>query len=171
MGQFLACMGDGEQVVASLWQSPEGEGTWQAVPVSQRPWEKHGLASAVNFRRPSWDPLGQCVAYPFGEHKKWPMSTCRFYGVLLSAPWQVPKLYRGHQQHVSVVRFSPVVYGGEEVVVVLAMACMDGVISIWLSSHPVPVLLLKDLVDIWLLHQRLSFYMFLPLHCTESIAS
>ena len=29
----------------------------------------------------------------------------------------------------------------------LALACMDGLLSLWLSSHPVPIFVLKDLVD------------------------
>ena len=30
---------------------------------------KHISRSQVNFRRPSWDPLGQSVLFPFGERK------------------------------------------------------------------------------------------------------
>lgn len=181
LGQFLACMCDGnsihsKQLTASLFQSPEdfdgkagrakaakGKGSdwtggWQQVPINQQPWEKPGLLSAtVNFRRPSWDPLGQSVVYPFGEHKKFPLSTCRFYAALYTPPWKTPRLYRGHKQHVAVARFCPTVFGSfpgkgktddaPDVAVVLALACMDGMLSIWLSNHPVPLLVLKDIVD------------------------
>ena len=170
LGQFLACMSDGsshsKQITATLWQSPEDSelarkgsdwtAGWQQVPVNQQPWEKPGLLSAtVNFRRPSWDPLGQSVVYPFGEHKKFPLSTCRFYAALYTAPWKTPRLYRGHKQHVAVARFCPTVFGSypgkssneaPDVAVVLALACMDGMLSIWLSNHPVPLLVLKDIV-------------------------
>lgn len=189
LGQFLACMSDGssshsKQITATLWQSPEDAGDadgrprhgrntrqgsdwtagWQQVPINQQPWEKPGLLSAtVNFRRPSWDPLGQSVVYPFGEHKKFPLSTCRFYAALFTPPWKTPRLYRGHKQHVAVARFCPTVFGRfpgskdiphkshdshdtPDVAVVLALACMDGMLSIWLSNHPVPLLVLKDIV-------------------------
>lgn len=189
LGQFLACMSDGssshsKQITATLWQSPEDAGDadgrpsharntrqerggdwtagWQQVPINQQPWEKPGLLSAtVNFRRPSWDPLGQSVVYPFGEHKKFPLSTCRFYAALFTPPWKTPRLYRGHKQHVAVARFCPTVFGqfpgkskdapekshdAPDVAVVLALACMDGMLSIWLSNHPVPLLVLKDIV-------------------------
>ncbi|CAK9084132.1 unnamed protein product [Durusdinium trenchii] len=163
LGQFLACMSDGKQLAAMLYQSPEendrgraggagGASGWEEVPINQAPWAKPGQMSAVNFRRPCWDPLGESVVFPFGEHKKSPLSTCRFYSVLFTAPWKTPKLYRGHKKHVAVVRFCPIVFakvakGAEELAVVLALGCMDGMLSLWLSSHPVPILILKDLVD------------------------
>lgn len=168
LGRFLASMSDGsdgshKQITATLWQSPEDFPTggnekvetagWQQVQINQEPWAKPGLLSAtVNFRRPSWDPLGQSVVYPFGEHKKSPLSTCRFYAAHFAAPWKTPRLYRGHKQHVAVARFCPTVFGSQAsanealtgVTAVLALACMDGMLSIWLSNHPVPLLVLKD---------------------------
>eukprot|EP00913_Durusdinium_trenchii_P021880 g20559.t1 len=153
LGQFLACMSDGKQLAAMLYQSPEendrgraggagGASGWEEVPINQAPWAKPGQMSAVNFRRPCWDPLGESVVFPFGEHKKSPLSTCRFYSVLFTAPWKTPKLYRGHKKHVAVVRFCPIVFakvakGAEELAVVLALGCMDGMLSLealWLEA-------------------------------------
>ncbi|CAE7544635.1 hira, partial [Symbiodinium sp. CCMP2592] len=162
LGRYLATMSDGTGAAsrphATLFECPDAVGAgrsadgWRLVPLSQEPWAKPGpLMAAVNFRRPSWDPLGQSVVFPFGERKNCEISTARFYAALFAEPWKAPKLYRGHKSQISVVQFSPAVHGNsqnpENAAVVLALAGTDGVLSIWISSLPVPILVWKDLVD------------------------
>lgn len=162
LGQFLAAMSDAtgasNQPTAILWECPDEEAdatgaVWREVHVSQEPWSTPSpLGTAVYFRRPSWDPLGQALCLPYGERMRCKVSTPRYFGALFSrGSWDTPKLYRGHMQRVSVVRFSPVVFGPsgnvDKACVVFAMGSQDGVVSIWLSSYPAPLVVLTDLVD------------------------
>eukprot|EP00927_Polykrikos_kofoidii_P013263 TRINITY_DN15778_c0_g1_i1.p1 TRINITY_DN15778_c0_g1~~TRINITY_DN15778_c0_g1_i1.p1 ORF type:complete len:1109 (-),score=155.07 TRINITY_DN15778_c0_g1_i1:159-3485(-) len=169
LGQFLACMVDAAGVsnrtFAMLWESPgddvgvdvtsksAGGEEWRLVTVSSKPWSKPSLlGTAVYFRRPSWDPLGQSLCFPYGEYMRCEMSTPRYFGALFArGAWHDPQLYRGHLQRVSTVRFAPVVFGqaGEatEASVLFAMCSQDGSLSLWLSSLPAPLVVLQDLVD------------------------
>jgi len=162
LGQFLAAMseapGTSNQPRVMLWECPDDDGEaagegWGCVQLCGDPWSHPSpLGTAVYVRRPTWDPLGQSLCFPYGERVRCQRSTPRYFGALfVRGAWENPKTYRGHMQRVSLVRFCPVPFGpvgdAEHSSVVLAMASQDGVMSIWSSECFSPVLVLTDLVD------------------------
>ncbi|CAE8638371.1 unnamed protein product [Polarella glacialis] len=158
LGQYLATMSDvlgvNNRTRAGLWECPDEDGAvWRQVHVNQEPWSKPcHLGTAVYFRRPSWDPLGQSIIFPYGEYLRSEASTPRFFAAMFAREaWATPRLYKGHSQRVAVARFCPVVFGPpgepEKAAVALALGSQDGTLSIWMSHHPMPLCVLSELVD------------------------
>ncbi|CAE8612911.1 unnamed protein product [Polarella glacialis] len=158
LGQYLATMSDvlgvSNRTRAGLWECPDEDGAvWRQVHVGQEPWNKPcHLGTAVYFRRPSWDPLGQSIIFPYGEYLRSEASTPRFFAAMFAREaWATPRLYKGHSQRVAVARFCPVVFGPpgelEKAAVALALGSQDGTLSIWMSHHPMPLCVLSELVD------------------------
>jgi WD40 repeat protein len=156
LGQFLAAMADVSNSSSSeralLWESPDDSSTsarqqWSAVPLATQAWSKPRFLEVSMLclsRRPSWDPLGQSIVFPFGDFARNENSTPKYFGVLFERNcWKTPMRYRGHEQMISTVRFSPIVFGesGDQKLATMmcALASTNGVLSIWSLDRAWPL--------------------------------
>lgn len=158
LGQFLAAMWDAPGMENApyplLWECPDDTGLtersaeselWRDVALDQELWRKPlPLADLVYARRPSWDPLGQSVCFPFGERMRGKNKSPAYFAALYRrGAWTDPHRYTGLDERVSALRFCPVAFGPpssmDHASLVLALVSKDGRLLLWHSAQPVPI--------------------------------
>ncbi|KAK0562642.1 HIR complex subunit, partial [Tilletia horrida] len=98
------------------------------------------------FRRPSWSPDGAHLLT--ANAMNGPVFVA---SVITRGPWSSEVSLVGHENAVSVTAFNPRLFRGTDtptsVATVLALGSIDQSISVWVTGHPRPVLVFKDVFE------------------------
>jgi len=138
VGHFLATASDDKTV--KIWRVDN----WALEAEVRAP-----FANSPNspfFRRPSWSPDGAHLLT--ANAMNGPVFVA---SVIMRGPWSSDVSLVGHENAVSVTAFNPRLFRGTDspksVATVLALGGIDQSVSVWVTGHPRPVLVFKDVFE------------------------
>ncbi|CAD6884741.1 unnamed protein product [Tilletia controversa] len=138
VGHFLATASDDKTV--KVWRAPG----WSLEAEVKAPFTTS--PNAPFFRRPSWSPDGAHLLT--ANAMNGPVFVA---SVIMRGPWTSDVSLVGHENAVSVTAFNPRLFRGTDsptsVATVLALGSIDQSISVWVTGHPRPVLVFKDVFE------------------------
>ena len=139
-GRFLASAGEDRRVL--VWRRDKNASSEFRVEADIRaPFED--VTAQTFFQRLSWAPDGRSLGVP-NARKALQATAC----VLARGKWESVADLVGHRHPVTVVRFSPVLFHGEDDEdqprSVVAIGGQDATVSVWTSARAKPLVVFRD---------------------------
>ncbi|KAK0557707.1 HIR complex subunit [Tilletia horrida] len=138
VGHFLATASDDKTV--KVWRVSD----WQLEAEVKAPFTNS--PNSLFFRRPSWSPDGAHLLT--ANAMNGPVFVA---SVITRGTWSSDVSLVGHENAVSITAFNPRLFRGAEsptsVATVLALGSIDQSVSVWVTGHPRPVLVFREVFD------------------------